>query len=421
MESRSKIFYIVLSILAAAMIWLYVDTDNATQVTVDVDDVPVVFLHEDSTLADRGLMLLQGKDTTISLRLRASRSVISNLDTSEITVRADAGSITTSGFHSLSYTVAYPENITSGDVTVDSASAYSILVRVGELFRREVDVRVETDGEVAEGYAAGTLSVHPSTLEIRGQQEDVLKVAYAKAVLSLDKPNDSVREMISYELYDKNDKLIEDLNIRANRTQVEVHLPVLLTKSVPLSITFVESDGAHLDNVDYTILPADIVITGEAAAVRAIDSIDLGTIVLEDVATSETYTYDIETPAGVTNVGNAEQAKVTVVFKDMVSRSVVVSDFVCENVPEGCKATVRNGSVVVTLRGTSEDLALLQSDEISMVLDLSDIPAANGTYTVDASVRIESEADIDLGVVGTYPIIVQIEQARPDAENEPEA
>ena len=133
MENRSRVFYVILSVLASAMIWLYVDAKNATQVTVDVDNVPVVFLYEDSTLADRGLMLLQGKDTTISLRLRASRSVISNLDTSAITANVDMSSIMTSGFHSMNYTVAYPENIAPGDVTTDSASVYSILVRVGFL------------------------------------------------------------------------------------------------------------------------------------------------------------------------------------------------------------------------------------------------------------------------------------------------
>ena len=418
MENRSKVFYIILSVLASTILWLYIDTVNATQVTIDVDNVPLVFLHEDSTLADRGLMLLQGKDTTISLRLRATRSVISNLDTSAITAHVDTGGITTSGFHSLNYTVAFPENITPADVTLDSASAYSVLVKVGELFRREVEVLAELDGEVADGYTAGALSLYPSTLEVRGQQADVLKVAYAKAVLKIDEPDDSVREMLSYELYDKNDNVVEGVNLRADRAQVEAYLPVLLTKSVPRSVTFVESDGAHLDNVDYTILPERVTITGEAAAVRAVDEIGLGTITLEDVATSETYTYDIKTPAGVSNISSAAQAKVTVVFKDMVSRSVVVSDFVCENVPEGCTASVRNGSVVVTLRGTSEDLALLQSDEVSIVLDLEDIPAARGTYTVDAAVRIESEADIDLGVVGTYPVIVQIEQMPTAAEGE---
>ncbi len=418
MENRSKVFYIILSILASAILWLYVDAVNSTQVTVDVDDVPLVFLHEDSTLADRGLMLLQGKETTVSLRLRATRSVISNLDTSAITAHVDTGGITTSGFHSLDYTVAYPENIAPGDITVDSASAYSVLVKVGELFRREVDVRAEVDGKVADGCTAGALSVYPSTLEVRGQQADVLKVAYAKAVLKIDEPADSVRELVSYELYDKNGRIVEGVNLRADRAQVEAYLPVLLTTSVPLSVTFIESDGAHLDNVDYTILPERVTVTGEAADVRAVDEIDLGTISLEDVATSETYTFDVKAPAGVSIISNTPQAKVTVVFKDMVSRSVVVSDFVCENVPEGCTATVRNGSVVVTLRGTSEDLALLQSDEVSIILDLTDIPAARGTYTVDAAVRIESEADIDLGVVGTYPVIVQIEEKPIDTEDE---
>ena len=52
-SKRRKIFYVALSILIAATIWFYVN--NKESVTVYVHDVPIEFLNEDTSLADKGL------------------------------------------------------------------------------------------------------------------------------------------------------------------------------------------------------------------------------------------------------------------------------------------------------------------------------------------------------------------------------
>ena len=53
-SKRRKIFYVALSILIAATIWFYVN--NKESVTVYVHDVPIEFLNEDTSLADKGLV-----------------------------------------------------------------------------------------------------------------------------------------------------------------------------------------------------------------------------------------------------------------------------------------------------------------------------------------------------------------------------
>ena len=57
-SKRRKIFYVALSILIAATIWFYVN--NKESVTVYVHDVPIEFLNEDTSLADKGLMRISG-------------------------------------------------------------------------------------------------------------------------------------------------------------------------------------------------------------------------------------------------------------------------------------------------------------------------------------------------------------------------
>ena len=66
-DASRKALRIIGSILVAIALWIYVDTVTSPEVTLKVKNVPVEFSGEDTTLADRGLMLLSGCDTTVDL------------------------------------------------------------------------------------------------------------------------------------------------------------------------------------------------------------------------------------------------------------------------------------------------------------------------------------------------------------------
>ena len=92
-NKRRKIFYVALSILIAATIWFYVN--NKESVTVYVHDVPIEFLNEDTSLADKGLMRISGEEeTTVDLKLQMPRNVAFYFDTSELHLVSDRSSVT---------------------------------------------------------------------------------------------------------------------------------------------------------------------------------------------------------------------------------------------------------------------------------------------------------------------------------------
>ena len=60
MSNKRKAVRVAISILAAIAIWLYVDTVTTPSVSMTVRGIPVEFSGENTTLADKGLMLLSG-------------------------------------------------------------------------------------------------------------------------------------------------------------------------------------------------------------------------------------------------------------------------------------------------------------------------------------------------------------------------
>ena len=77
-----RAFCIGLSILIALLVWFYANDD--TEIEISVNDVPIEFTNEDTTLADKGLMLLSNEEETIDLKLSMPRSTYFKLDPGKI-------------------------------------------------------------------------------------------------------------------------------------------------------------------------------------------------------------------------------------------------------------------------------------------------------------------------------------------------
>ena len=130
MSKKRKAVRIALSILAAIAIWLYVDLVRQPSVPMKVKDIPVEFAGESTTLADKGLMLLSGYDTTIDLTLKGPRRQLWQIDKNDIRIVVDTSTITEVGSQSLTYQVVYPDGVSKNSISVDWASALSMLAHI---------------------------------------------------------------------------------------------------------------------------------------------------------------------------------------------------------------------------------------------------------------------------------------------------
>jgi YbbR domain-containing protein len=402
---------------------MYVDSaenSEGSEKTKTISNIPIEYAGADTTLADRGLMLLPDSDQTVTLEIKARRRVLARLDPSKIRIQADLSDITATGTHSVSYTIYYPDGITRNSITILNASSYTAQVEIGELYSRNVDIRCALEGTVAEGYIAGELQFQPETLEIRGPQEEVDKVSYAKVTLSVENATETVSQTLNYELYDEAGQLIEDTgDLHATADQIQVTLPVNVEKELPLKVNFIESDGARVGNLEYTISPASVTVSGDAELLKNVESITLDNFDLADFSGPTTYRYTITVPAGCENLSGTTRATMNIKFKDMASSTVSAVNFTCENVPDGKTVTVLTTELPVSLRGTAADVASVTPADIMVVADLTDVTEASGSYTVPAKVLIDNGADV--GVQGEYQVRVTISEDTGQNEKTPDA
>ena len=403
-----KAFNIAISVFVALLIWFY--ANGETKVEISVNDVPIEFTNEDTALADKGLMLLSSEEETIDLKLEMPRSTYFKLDPSEIRIVVDLSSVTTTGTQSITYSIIYPRGprneLLSSSITQKEPTVRSTTIEIGELFRKNVDIRCKVVGNVADGYIAGTIRMLPETLEIRGQQVDIMQVSYAQVTLNIENATSTVVELLDFELYDFSDQLIRSNHIHPASESIQVTMPVMTVKEVPLTVEFVETPGSRLENVKWALTPVDtITLSGDASTMAAIDELKLDTLSLADLKAAETFAYEIPVPEGVDNLSGVTSVTLTILFDDIDSLTIDATNFGYENLTTKRDVTVVTSTLSVTLRGTSTALAQVNDENLRVVADLSDVSDADGTYTVPANVYVDG---LDVGAVGSYQVTVRL-------------
>ena len=421
-NGKQKALRIALCILAAVVLWVFVDNfgNNGGAVihTKWFRDVPITFTGE-TVLTDRGLMLLdEDTVTTVDLELEGTMIDLALLDKDYLRVTVDLSNVSRTGVQSVTSVIyGYTEEYFRQRITVNDRTPSTITINVAELYHKTVDVRCEITGNVAEGYSAGELQISPTEIEVRGDQADVDAVSYVKVNLDLgEDATSTVTGDLPVQFYDANDRLMEDTSLRATQDTIQVTLPVYVTRELQLTMDFQESAGARLSNVDWEIEPSTILVSGPAEVLNSMDSIVLDEFDLASLGTTTNYSYAIPIPEGCENLSGVTRATLRISFRDMMHVSEPTSNFQLVNQPEGRQVSILTEQLVVVLFGTSEDVSAVTGEDIQVTVDLSDFGAAAGTYTVPAEVTVPG---YDVGVSGTYQVRVTISDAVPDTPEEP--
>lgn len=400
-----KILRIAISVLVAIAVWIYVDSVKAPDVRVKVNHIPVEFSGENDTLADRGLMLLSGYDTTIDLTLKGPRKILWKLDKDAIRIVVDTSSITDTGLKTLRYNVIYPDAVSGSQIKVENASAFTVTVTVGELSTKEVPVECEVTGQVASGFIAGEIQMDPAVLVLRAPRDELVNVSHAVIKLNINGANKTVVQAVGFTLCDYNNIPVENDNIRANVKLVQATVPVMMQKTVPLKLDFVEAIGSTLEQVKYKIEPAEVVLSGEKELLEGIDEILLDTIYLQDLDDSQVKIYDIDLPDGVTTKDDVNTAEVTISVSGVTEKTITTTNIVLNNIKAGKSAELSTTELEVTVRGLTAEVDKLKPNNVRVAVDMSEV-TENGTHTVPATVEVTGTNFV--GVKGSYQVVVEV-------------
>ena len=408
--NRSKVVRIVISILVAIAMWLYVDLERAPERTMTIRDIPVEFSGENTTLADKNLMLLSGYDTTIDLKIRGPKRELVKMNRDNVRVIASTSSIDSVGVHQLDWTVSFPDGVVRTNVSVEKASLSQITVTVGELYTKEVPVECQVVGEVAEGYFTGDVVLDPEVLTLRAQRDDLLNVSCAKLTVDISGATRSVVQTVDVQLYDYDGNPVENSNIRTNTSLIQTKVPVLTTREVELAVEFSGVPGAAMNSIKCDITPKTVRLNGEADVLDSIDKLVLATLHVDDLELHQQNSYVVTPPDGTWLVNGNEVATADITLEGIEEKSLTATSIEFDKLPSGLYAIAPDGGLTVRLWGLSEEIEAVTAENLRVIADMSAV-TGQGTVTVPVTVTISGFNDVT--VRGTYELTVTVTDVAP--------
>ena len=407
-EKANKVLYIALSLLIAIVFWLYVDDVQGSKISETHYRIPIEFIGAEDTLPNRGLMLSEGEDITIDLKLSGPRILISGLDKSDIRIQVDLTNISAVGTYTLNYEILFPDNVDRSRISREYASRSMVTVKIEELYTKTVPVEVSVSGEVADGYIymAERLVLDPANLVVSGREKDVEKVAAARIKLDLTGATSSISRKFDYELLDAEGNVIEAEGIRLSDNQIQVDAPVYLVKTLNLTVKFKESPGSNLEDVDWKLEQNTVEVAGEAASLENKEDILLGEIDLSSLLSDTEMVLDISLPAGTVNLSGYTTTTLTITFSDnLATKALSVSNISAVGLSEGQSFDRLTSSVEVMLRGPADEVEQVTAEDVRVVVDLEEY-TSNGTYSVPAMVFVDGYDNV--GAIGSCSVACKI-------------
>ncbi len=407
---KNKALAILLAAVVAFGLWLYVITVVNPESEKVYYDIPVV-LQNKNILSERGLMIVSD-EPKVTLALKSTRTILNDLNESNINVIINVANIEKPGTHNLTYDISYPGNIPYNEISVQSSSTDLITLKVENKAKKTVPVVLDyNDTTVPEGYIADTQNAQLdfTGIDISGPESVINQIEQAVIPINLNNQTKTVVGEYQYSLCDKQGAPVNAEKVTVNAEKVNLMITVQRVKEIALKLDVVYGGGATEQNSTITVDPTQIQVSGSDAILENLNELIIGTIYLDQILEDQTLTYQLQEvlPEGVTNLTGVEEVTVDIQFSGLTTKTFNVTVITAVNVPEGLREEIITKSLPVTVRGTEAVLKKVQSKDLSVVADLSE--AQVGTASMTAKVVV-ADGFTDVGAVGTYQVSVKLRE-----------
>ena len=413
MPKSRKVVTMLISLLAAVLLWLYVVTAIAPEVTTNVSNIPI---NIDGTviLDNRNLMIVDQDVTSVALDISTSRANVSKLNANSIRVNANAGSLDHPGQFPLSCTVIYPDTVRDSEVSTVRISPAVVNVTVAEKKEISLPVKLNWTGSMKEGFLFDTenVEIEPRSVTVSGPAEEIAKIAECEVDYDVTSLEDSVVETVPLSFRDAEGEILELSElITVSDTQASVTLPVLRTKTLSLKLELREGGGVTAENAEITLTPETITVKGAAEVINALpDELVVGELDLATVEERETRSYNLTLPSNVTNSSGETSVSADIRIKGVRTDAISVSNIQLVNVAAGYQVEASTRTARVTVRGSIEEIRKLKQKTDSgvyIVVDFSNYDYERiGAFTVAGRVVNESYPSVSMPETVEIDVVV---------------
>ncbi len=400
------------SLALALILWFLVVQFEDPPDTKTFSNITVRLVNTELLDKENKVYEVLDKTDVISVTVKAPKSIIGQIRTSDIVAEADVSKIT--DINTIAITCAV-QNVEG----VDSVESNRDVVRLNVEDKRTKNVRVvsKTVGEVAENYMVGATQTDLNQIQISGPASEVDQISYAGVEINVTGYTTNLSANLDVSFYDADDNLLDLDNITKNVDYIHMSVEVLATKEVPVEVNYtgVPAEG-YMATGAVVSDPATVRIAGTTYTLSGISRISIPEERLDITGESSNLSDTVDLrdylPENVSLADSDFNGRVTVTvyIEPIVEKTleVPVENVSVVNLPEGMTAALPETEepYILYVSGLAEFIDPLRESEVKGVVDIAAwmeeeelTELETGTYTIPITFELAEEITVEEIVV----------------------
>lgn len=411
---KNKIFSAFLALLVSFGLWLYVISVVSPGSENTYYNIPVNIQNE-SILTDRGLMITENKNPTVTLHLVGDRVDLNKLNSSNITITVDASRIYEAGRHNLSYNITYPGEIADNAISVQSRSTSTISLMIEERISKAVDVTVEYIGQLSPDYICDmdNAVLTNEVVNIVGPKSVTDLITQAKIQVDLNGKTQTISQEFPYILCGEDGEPVDEMKLEKLEVDVETvgfTVKIQRLKEIPLHLTVNNGGGATKETTSIVMERETIWVSGSEEDLEKLEVLELGTVNLGTLKEATVLIFPIDLPEDITNETGMTEIKVDIQFPELAIKKLNVTNVVYVNAPGNYVVEIITRQLEIEVRGPSALVEAITPEDVAVQVDLTG--AQLGKDKRKAKIVMSKEF-ASVGEMGSYEISFNLSEPAP--------
>ena len=384
-KNNSTIMTLLISFLLALLLWAYATSDGDNMAYSRIEDIPIAITNTNN-LDQNDFVVKLSKEKIESIKVYGKGSLVKSMNSQNIHASVDLKDISSEGTYTLNINI---KGIPS-DVTVVDQSPNVVKVTVDKMGNKDISIPlIKQTGELKKGYSVLSLSSSVDSVHISGPSNSVDKVKAIVGTVDVYNRSEDFTSNVNLYAVDENGKKIKDVDLSPKTTSVNVNIG--RTKEVDIKV---KTKGKSKDGYKITSISPNktkVTISGPEDVLNSIQTVNTEVLDLSDITSSIDKKLNLVLPEGVHVVDSKDTVDVSVAVDRDKQKTIYITSFTFDNLPDGLNAEVIDDKVGVLLSGDNALLNEISEKNLVGSLDLSGL--TEGTHSVAIKISTQGLPD----------------------------
>lgn len=260
---------LVVSLLAAVVLWMVVISDRNPTDTDFLRDIDVTYINSENIEAS-GMNIISMSSDSVDVKISGRLTELQQITKQNVAASIDMSEILSPGNYNLDVKVTQ----TKSGINIESIEPKTITVRVDYIETNKRDVEVNLIGELPENVEIVSAMSSVTSVTIEGPEKTLDTISKAVATVDVSEITDSCSVNAAIKLIDSTGMEITDKEVKISSASATVDIDVAQLKTVPVQIILSGEVDVGNNGIHVAATPENVIIKGKKDVLKEIDKID---------------------------------------------------------------------------------------------------------------------------------------------------